>query len=71
MSQGPGRAPSESRANMPETNRGGYQRRAKKEIHEEHEGKRIIHEGPLRRWRRLKRDPPKVGKGVREGTLRG
>ena len=24
-----------------------------------------IHEGPLRSWRRLKRDPPKVGKGER------
>ena len=44
-----------------------------KGIHEEHEGKKSYprrgtkdHEGPLRGWRRLKRDPPKVGQGRKD-----
>ena len=48
-----------------------------KGIHEEHEGKKSYprrgtkdREGPLRGWRRLKRDPPKVGKGEKISTKR-
>ena len=42
---------------LPETIE-GYPQRPKKEIHE----------GPLRGWRKLKRDPPKVGKGEEIST---
>ena len=31
-------------------------------------GKRVIHKGARRGWRRLKRDPPKVGKGKKIST---